>query len=420
MKKKYEILNFNTNEIDLLEQHLNEMAQNHWHLKWISHYIICYEFNESEIYYYIDYNKFPMSQKKYTSYDKTKETKLNQFYEELGYNFLCSFDQYSIYESNKLLEKIHTDEKIKISQSNKTKFRSFINLCILPIAILAITLLFLFINLDLVLHLNFTNYYLFLFIFTSIALYMGFYTLSNFRFHSISSIKLRSLLHIIFILLLFIIPIYLFQIYNIYSGILMTPIPYTLYTAFLCNYLLSFSTKDKKYKNIVYLTYYVPYLLIVVLFLSLITLPKDETKNLWFDQNQNYPQTFVNVSSLNNNMDVNHYLEKESSLLTLIECRMKDTNDYAFYYYYYNDKKEIFKTIIMNKIQSLDKYYLIDSFDEYKFYSEDKEYFKSVKIKDYSSHILITKGNEYFVFHTDKIFTQEELREFIYNINWQN
>ena len=112
MKKKYEILNFNLKELDLLEKHLNNMAKEHWHLKWISNYVICYEYNENNIHYYIDYNQF-------SSYDKDKEEnrieEQNQiaFYEDLGYEFVCSFDNYSIYKSETLLEDIHTNEDIQ-------------------------------------------------------------------------------------------------------------------------------------------------------------------------------------------------------------------------------------------------------------------------------------------------------------------
>ena len=31
-----------------------------------------------------------------------------------------------------------------------------------------------------------------------------------------------------------------------------------------------------------------------------------------------------------------------------------------------------------------------------------------------------TENNEYFEFHTSEVFTQEELREFVNNIQWQN
>ena len=204
MKKKYEIINFNSNEHELLEKHLNEMAESHWHLKWISTFVICYEYNENKVHYYIDFNKFPMSRKRYVSYDSKEEDELNQFYEELGYDFVCSFDQFSIYQSKENIEQIHTDENIKKRQSFKTKLRSFFYLCILPIIIIALTLLFLFIDLDLVLILTFTNYYIAIIGFILIALYMGFYSLSNYKSKSIQTIKLRSIVHIILVLLLFI------------------------------------------------------------------------------------------------------------------------------------------------------------------------------------------------------------------------
>lgn len=417
MKKKYEIINFNLNEYELLEKHLNEMAEAHWHLKWISTFVICFEYNENKIHYYIDFNKFPMSKKRYVSYDNNEENELNQFYEELGYNFVCSFDQFSIYQSKEKIEQIHTDENIKKKQSFKTKLRSFFHLCILPIIIIVLTSLFLFIDLDLVLILTFTNYYVAIIGFILIALYMGFYSLSNYKSKSIKIIKLRSVVHIILVLLLFIIPIYSFYEYNNYSGISMNPLPYVLYTSFLSSYLFSFSSNNKKYKNVIFIFYFIPYLLAAIMFLLIINLPKDETKNLWIDKNPNYPQSFVDVSSFNN-MTINHYLEKESSLLTIIECRMRNEED-SFYYYYHNDKKGLFNSIIMKDITELNEYFLIDTFQDYKFYSEDAEYLRSPN-KENHSHMLIIKENEYFEFHTSEVFTQEELREFVNNIQWQD
>lgn len=417
MKKKYEIINFNSNEHELLEKHLNEMAESHWHLKWISTFVICYEYNENKVHYYIDFNKFPMSRKRYVSYDSKEEDELNQFYEELGYDFVCSFDQFSIYQSKENIEQIHTDENIKKRQSFKTKLRSFFYLCILPIIIIALTLLFLFIDLDLVLILTFTNYYIAIIGFILIALYMGFYSLSNYKSKSIQTIKLRSIVHIILVLLLFIIPIYSFYEYNNYSGISMSPIPYVLYVSFLSSYLFSFSSNNKKYKNVIFIFSFISYLLAAIMLLLIMTLPKDESKNLWIDKNPNYPQSFVDVSSFNN-MTINHYIEKESSLLTIIECRMRNEED-SFYYYYHNDKKGLFNSIIMKDITKLNEYFLIDTFQDYKFYSEDAEYLRNLN-KGNHSHMLIVKENEYFEFHTSEVFTQEELREFANNIQWQN
>ena len=418
MKKKYEIINFNLNEYELLEKHLNEMAEAHWHLKWISTFVICYEYNENKIHYYIDFNKFPMSKKRYVSYDNNEENELNQFYEELGYDFVCSFDQFSIYQSKEKIEQIHTDENIKKKQSFKTKLRSFFYLCILPIIIIALTSLFLFIDLDLVLILTFTNYYVSIIVFILIALYMGFYSLSNYKCKSIPIIKLRSIVHIILVLLLFIIPIYSFYEYNNYSGISMNPLPYVLYTSFLSSYLFSFSSSNKKYKNVIFIFYFIPYLLAAIMLLLIITLPKDESKNLWIDKNPNYPQSFVDVSSFNCT-NVNHYLEKESSLLTIIECRMKKEDDSFYNYYYYNDKKVLFSSIIMSDITSLNNYFLIDTFEDYEFYSENPEYLRNQN-RNERSDMLIIKDNEYFEFHTSEVFTQEELREFVNNIQWQD
>ena len=123
MKKKYEIINFNLNEYELLEKHLNEMAEAHWHLKWISTFVICYEYNENKIHYYIDFNKFPMSKKRYVSYDNEEENELNQFYEELGYDFVCSFDQFSIYQSK---EKPNKFIQMKILKRNNHSKQNYV------------------------------------------------------------------------------------------------------------------------------------------------------------------------------------------------------------------------------------------------------------------------------------------------------
>lgn len=418
MKKKYEILNFNLKELDLLENHLNEMAKNRWHLKWISNYIICYEYCENDIHYYIDYNQF-------SSYDKDKEEnrieEQNQisFYNDLGYEFVCSFDHYSIYKSETELGEIHTNEEIKKEFFEYVKNRTTKYNCI----ILFIYILFLF-SVSyfypkgvLLSFFDFTAHIFALSLF--ITIYFTIYNLYSKRQTDLNKIKKRTIRN----LLLQIIQCILLYLFTILVGTRFGS--FIICVGYYCIYctqnILYFHSIDKKYKHVPFITKFMPYIIFyIIVFCGLANYERDID---YLDEyNKNYPQEIINTEFLPNNAEVYHYNEKDSFALHMIETRLEDYQGdeikQIVNVFYYNDKTGLLKSFILRYFTQYDKTAtkLIDTIDGIEIRSVNTN---ELEYDDDFSDLILIKNHQYAKVRLTKSFTKENIHQLVEAINWK-
>ena len=418
MKKKYEILNFNLKELDLLERHLNNMAKNHWHLKWISNYIICYEYNECDIHYYIDYNQF-------SSYDKDKEEnrieEQNQinFYDDLGYKFVCSFDYYSIYKSETELEEIHTNQEIKKEffeyvKNRTTKYNCFI----LFVYILFLFFAFYFYPKGVLLSFfDFTAHIFALSFF--ITIYFTIYNLYNKRQTDLDKIKKRTIRN----LLLQIIQCILLYLFTILVGTRFSS--FIICVGYYCIYctqnILYFHSIDRKYKHVPFITKFIPYIVFcIIVFCGLANYERDI--DYQDEYNKNYPQEIINTGFLPNNAEVYHYNEKDSFALHMIETRLEDYQgdeiNQIVNVFYYNDKTGLLKPLILKYFTLYKEENLkhIATIDNTEIKSIDKD---ELEINDDFSDLILIKNHQYVRVRITDSFTKDAIHQLIDAINWK-
>ncbi len=406
MKKKYEILNFNLKELDLLEKHLNNMAKEHWHLKWISNYVICYEYNENNIHYYIDYNQF-------SSYDKDKEEnrieEQNQiaFYEDLGYEFVCSFDNYSIYKSETLLEEIHTNEDIQNEVLEYVKKRSirynlYIIFCYVFLALWVAylsprTLLLSFFNLT----------YPIVFLSFAISIFFAYVTYKNKREIEFKAIKKRSMLHfsltVIQCILLIVFPI-VFRSEQVLFAIMPG-----YYFVYIISNILYFQSVDKKYKRIPFMTKYITYYIIVTIYLLGLYFNKPiDIHNL---HNENYPQNIINTEFFMDLPNVEHYSEYKSFALDMIETRIANYDEKeAANVFYYNDKTGLLRLLILHTNAAIE--------------ADDIKFINDFEIRYDDKHngmtyLTIINNTQYAHVCISEDYTNETIQNLIDAINWK-
>lgn len=415
MKKKYEILNFNLKELDLLKKHLNKMAKDHWHLKWISNYVICYEYNESKIHYYIDYNQF-------SSYDKDKEEnrieEQNQinFYNDLGYEFVCSFDNYSIYKSETLLEEIHTNEEIQNEVLEYVKNRTIkYNIYILVgYALFLFFVLYAYRKEFLHSFLDFTwpVYIISLFI----AIYFAIQDFTSKRKIELKDIKNRTKIHLV----LRVIQCILLFLFTVLAGVRFHHMFILLgyYSVYNTSNLLYFNSVDKKYKHVPFITNKLPYIIIGIIMLFFVL--QDDYLDIYSPYNENYPQTIINTELFINNPNVEHYNEDESIALHMIECRVVNYDEkIAINLYYYNDKTHLLRPFILNYFRENSKHFstkYIDTIDDIEIRSVNEDILE----KDYEkSDLIFIKNHQYVRVRMDESFTKDTIHQLINAINWK-
>lgn len=409
MNKKYEILNFNLKELDLLERHLNKMAKNHWHLKWISNYIICYEYNENQIHYYIDYNQFSF-------YDKDKEEnrieEQNQinFYEDLGYEFVCSFDHYVIYKSEEKLEEIHTNEEIKTAsytyvQSRTNRYNFYILLGY------ALFLFLYFYGMPREAIFSFFDYtYPTIGVSLFITIYFAIQNHMNKRLIDLKDIKRRSINHFI-LKLIHCILLYVFII-NFTTRVASLGIIIAYYCVYNVSNLLYFQSTDKQYKYVPFITNKLPYIIAVIpLIFGIFTY---EQLHIYDSYNADYPQEIIQTDFFMINPRVTHYNEKESIALHMIECQIAQYSAVAEYnehltIYYHEDKTNLLRPLIL--------YYDGTLIPEKTKTMNDIEI--RYKRKYDTAHITFIKDNQYAHIKITEEYTEETINNLINSINWK-
>ena len=415
MKKKYEILNFNLKELDLLERHLNKMANNHWHLKWISNYVICYEYNEDEIHYYIDYNQ-------YSFYDKNKEEnrleeqKQMNFYNDLGYEFLCSFDHYVIYKSEEQLEEIHTNEEIENELFTYVQKRTNqYNIYLLLGHILFMLVTLWFYEREFVLgFLDFSWFIYSLSLF--ITIYFTIHENSCKRQIELKDIKRRTIVNLV----LKFTQCVLGYIFVLYSGSKLSTL--WLLIAYYCVHnfsnLLYFNSVDKKYKYVPFITNHLPRLIVAAILI--ISVLKQEYIDIYSPYNENYPQTIINTEFFINDPHVEHYNEDESIALHMIECRVVNYDEEeSINLYYYQDKTHILRSFILkmftyNTTYSKTEY--IDTIDDVEIRSIHRD---TLDVVYEQSDIILIKDSQYVRVRLYEDFDKENIQTLINAINWK-
>lgn len=406
MKKKYEILNFNLKELDLLERHLNKMANNHWHLKWISNFIICYEYSEDEIHYYIDFNQFSFYDKEKEDMRKEAENQI-AFYEDLGYEFVCSFDHYAIYKSKELLEKIHTNNEIqneafKYVKNRTTRYHLYIILCYLFLAVWIAytsprTLLLSIFNLT----------YPIVFLSFAISLYFTYISFKNKREIELNNIKRRSIIYFSLTIVQCVLLI-LFALFFKSNQVLFGILP-GYYFVYNISNIIYFQSVDRKYRRIPLMTRYIPYYFIIVIYILGVYF--NQPIDIHYPHNENYPQNIINTEFFMVEPHVEHYSEYTSIALDMIETRIANYDEKeGANVFYYNDKTGLLKFLILHTSAAI----------EY----DDIKIMNNIEVRYDDKHngmtyLTFINNNQYAHVCISEDYTNETIQNLINSINWK-
>lgn len=120
MKRKYRLMRAMIYERKALENYINSMAKDNWHVDKLGLNYIRFENREDSIHYVVVLNGD--IEEKDMMYETNAQKKLRSFMEDFDLNFVCSNGMFQIYSSRQDLD-IYTDEQTELSTICQTKIK---------------------------------------------------------------------------------------------------------------------------------------------------------------------------------------------------------------------------------------------------------------------------------------------------------
>lgn len=121
MKRKYRLMRVMIYERKALENYINSMAKDNWHVDKLGLNYIRFENREDSIHYVVVLNGD--IEEKDMMYETNVQKKLRSFMEDFDLNFVCSNGMFQIYSSRQDLD-IYTDEQTELSTICQTKIKN--------------------------------------------------------------------------------------------------------------------------------------------------------------------------------------------------------------------------------------------------------------------------------------------------------
>lgn len=132
MKRKYRLMRVMIYERKALENYINSMAKDNWHVDKLGLNYIRFENREDSIHYVVVLNGD--IEEKDMMYETNAQKKLRSFMEDFDLNFVCSNGMFQIYSLRQDLD-IYTDEQTELSTICQTKNKKWIS-SMLPLGLL--------------------------------------------------------------------------------------------------------------------------------------------------------------------------------------------------------------------------------------------------------------------------------------------